>query len=184
MWELMDADGKKISAQANSFQTMGVLMERFQVFQASPHEAGFTVGPGSRRLVSMNLGMGTRQPGAGCRLPNPPRPPDHDNKSRNIVVGLPADSSPAAAGDSAALRVEQGRAAQREMFLRRKAKLQGTVSVTVSLDGAFLDDGAFIGPDNSGFFSKVVAQHDARRGLYTKLLTTAWERRLKRRSTN
>lgn len=40
--------------------------------------------------------------------------------------------------------------------------LKGCAGVTVIADGIFFDDGTFIGPDTSGFFTEVKSQMDAR----------------------
>lgn len=41
--------------------------------------------------------------------------------------------------------------------------------ITVSLDGAFFDDGTFVGPDTTQFFTQVEALRNARRDLYSEL---------------
>jgi len=63
-------------------------------------------------------------------------------------------------------------------LLNRNTKELGTkmirdfdhiAGITVSLDGAFFDDGTFVGPDETQFFSKVKAQMDARYELYRRV---------------
>jgi hypothetical protein len=51
------------------------------------------------------------------------------------------------------------------MLQRVRAELSQYTNITVTLDGAFLDDGQFVGQDSTGFFDKVVAQRNAKRDL-------------------
>jgi hypothetical protein len=57
----------------------------------------------------------------------------------------------------------------KELANRVIEDLNQLVSITVYLDGAFFDDGTFVGPDESQFFSKVKAQVDARHDLYEQI---------------
>lgn len=50
-----------------------------------------------------------------------------------------------------------------------KAELAQYINFTVTLDGAFFDDGTFVGLDNTGFFAKVEAKRNAKRDLILEL---------------
>jgi hypothetical protein len=50
-----------------------------------------------------------------------------------------------------------------------RTELAQYTSITVSLDGVFFEDGAYVGDDNGGFFSKVEAIRNAKRDLYAEL---------------
>jgi hypothetical protein len=50
-----------------------------------------------------------------------------------------------------------------------KQELAAYTGVTVTLDGVFFDDGAFVGPDSTGYFLKVKELRDARRDLYLEV---------------
>jgi hypothetical protein len=41
--------------------------------------------------------------------------------------------------------------------------------ISVSIDGAFFDDGTFVGPDTSNFFAQIKAVIDARRDLLNEI---------------
>lgn len=51
------------------------------------------------------------------------------------------------------------------------AKLEGFKSITVIADGIFFDDGTFIGPDTTNFFTEVKSQMDARHDLLREIQT-------------
>jgi hypothetical protein len=50
-----------------------------------------------------------------------------------------------------------------------REELAAYTGMTVTLDGAFFDDGAFVGPDSTGYFLRVKEARDARRDLYLEL---------------
>ena len=45
------------------------------------------------------------------------------------------------------------------------AEMQSCISMTVSIDGAFFEDGTFVGPDSSNLFARVQGNVDAKRDL-------------------
>jgi hypothetical protein len=60
--------------------------------------------------------------------------------------------------------------AGRDMLLKRIDRdLSQYSSLTVSLDGAFFEDGTFVGPNSTGFFEKVAALCEAHRDLSTEI---------------
>ncbi len=48
-------------------------------------------------------------------------------------------------------------------------ELKETVSIIVSVDGAFFEDGLYVGPNKTNFFERVHAQYEAKRDLYAKI---------------
>ena len=67
-------------------------------------------------------------------------------------------------------QVKQGKKFDRESFLRRyQAKMEKYTDITVSIDGAFFEDGTFVGPDATGFFDRTKAAIDAKRDLLTEV---------------
>lgn len=50
-----------------------------------------------------------------------------------------------------------------------RSQFSRDLSITVTLDGAFFEDGTFIGPDTSGFFAKVEAIRNAKRDLFQEI---------------
>jgi len=70
-------------------------------------------------------------------------------------------------------RIEQMQEAAQSMpsFLDNVVvpELREYVEIRVSVDGAFFDDGTFVGPDTTHFFSKVQASVDAKRDLLEEM---------------
>jgi hypothetical protein len=56
-----------------------------------------------------------------------------------------------------------------DIFQRYVRELAKYTDVTVSIDGAFFEDGTFVGEDRSGFFGQIKAQADAKRDLLHEL---------------
>lgn len=52
---------------------------------------------------------------------------------------------------------------------RARSALLKVTNITVSLDGAFFDDGQFVGPNTSHYFERIKAEVDAKRDLLTKI---------------
>ncbi len=68
-------------------------------------------------------------------------------------------------------KVKQGGTLDNNEILRRSSlQLAQYTDLTVSIDGAFFDDGTFVGDDESGFFAQVKAEVDARRDLLNELM--------------
>jgi hypothetical protein len=71
---------------------------------------------------------------------------------------------------------EEEEKAQRKLITEGvKHTLRGASKMTVSLDGAFFEDGSFVGPDSTGFFEATKAQVDARHDLAELLVARARE---------
>lgn len=66
-------------------------------------------------------------------------------------------------------RFKQGDFDRTEMLRRYSAELANYTDLTVSIDGAFFDDGTFVGPDAAGFFAQTKAMIDARSDLLNEI---------------
>ena len=60
-----------------------------------------------------------------------------------------------------------------EILERSNLELTKYTDVTVALDGAFFDDGTFVGDDTSGFFGQINSQVQAKRDLLNELAVAA-----------
>jgi len=64
----------------------------------------------------------------------------------------------------------QGKTADQASLLQRFIAQAGQYAeITVSIDGAFFDDGTFVGPDTSNFFAHTKAAIDAKRDLLNEI---------------
>jgi hypothetical protein len=52
---------------------------------------------------------------------------------------------------------------------KTRRQLARDLSITVTLDGAFFEDGTFVGPDETGFFAKVEAIRNAKKDLFQEI---------------
>lgn len=69
-----------------------------------------------------------------------------------------------------AAQIKQGkRFDQRELLRRYVSELAKYAEITVSIDGAFFDDGTFVGPDSTGFFAQTKAMIDAKSDLLNEI---------------
>lgn len=64
---------------------------------------------------------------------------------------------------------KKGNINQKELLRRYSAELARYTDVTVTIDGAFFDDGTFVGPDTTGFFAQTEALIGARKDLLDEL---------------
>jgi hypothetical protein len=66
--------------------------------------------------------------------------------------------------------LKQGKRFDRSTLLQRfSAQAAQFTEITVSIDAAFFDDGAFVGPDTSNFFAQTKAVIDAKRDFLSEL---------------
>lgn len=63
----------------------------------------------------------------------------------------------------------QGKPVDHTSLLQRFAQAAEYAEITVSIDGAFFDDGVFVGPDTSNFFAQTKAAIDARHDLLSEI---------------
>ena len=67
-------------------------------------------------------------------------------------------------------KIKQGAKPDKSELLHRfSSELAKYTDVTVSIDGAFFEDGTFVGDDTSGFFVQIEAQINAKRDLLNEL---------------
>jgi len=59
---------------------------------------------------------------------------------------------------------------QTDLVTRAGNELEHTVSVTVSIDGAFFEDGTFVGPNTTSFFERTSTKLDARNNMLEEIL--------------
>lgn len=64
---------------------------------------------------------------------------------------------------------KQGKFDGKALLLRFSAELEKYTDLTVSIDGAFFDDGTFVGPDTAGFFAQTSAMIDANNDLLNEI---------------
>lgn len=150
-WELVDANGKIITHE-RIYKEPTLLMEnRTTQDQRSIDTGGDSIKPGASRFISLvpmltdtRLGQGSI--GGGFFGP---MNADEIDSVRHAVQNR----------DTTVItnKLTEG--------------MEGIIRVTVSIDGAFFEDGTFVGTDKSGFFSKTKAHLDARYDLYTDVLT-------------
>ena len=145
-WNLVDASGRTVYHQ-RSFKDPLFLME-YRKTQGRNLE-GHSIGPESERLISLV-----------------PLLTDISHREEGIGGGF---FEGATSTDVGSIKRSLQKRNTRELANRLIEDLNQLVSVTVYLDGAFFDDGTFVGPDESQFFSKVKAQVDARHDLYEQI---------------
>jgi hypothetical protein len=144
-WELIDADGRSTSHQ-RSYKEPLSLMENWNQDQ---HFEGESIAPGSSRLISLiPFITDTRGPGGSIGGGILER-----TEKRDVEVMK---------------RALQERNTQ-ELANKFSNSLDRVVKITVSLDGAFFDNGTFVGPDETQFFSKFEAQITARYDLHNRI---------------
>ena len=80
-------------------------------------------------------------------------------------AGSMTGGTPAGGGDPGVLRrtVQGGNSKEIRDYLQTKLR-QGR-SITISVDGAFFDDGTFVGPNSTGFYEQIQAQIKAKHDL-------------------
>jgi hypothetical protein len=67
-------------------------------------------------------------------------------------------------------QIKQGKRFNKQESLRRHvSELAKYSEITVSIDGAFFDDGTFVGPDTTGFFAQTKAMIDAKSDLLNEM---------------
>lgn len=145
-WTLVDANGKTQSHE-RSYKDPNLLMA-YRKMQGLTSE-GYSIGPESTHLISLVPFVSDVH---------------HPQES---IGGTWFDQANTTDIDSVKRALQDHNT--KELATRLMDSFGHIVSITVSLDGAFFDDGSFAGPDESQFFSKVKAQLDARYDLYRKV---------------
>lgn len=90
----------------------------------------------------------------------------HLVRPNSAWVGVPSHITVSQASDSDDNDNAVGTTPELTKYLSDLNKeLSQLAGITISLDGAFFDDGTFVGPDNTGFFAKVKSLLDAKRDI-------------------
>ncbi len=143
-WELTRPDGR-VAAKTMNYVTPWAFTG-----QTKPAARGHIIAPNSARFVSLVI----------------------DSEAGNRELSFDGDDN--LTGVSLFKETNQLRQAQRERAQASQleilnADLARSKGLKVSLDGAFFDDGTFVGPDTTGFFAKVKALRDARHDLLRQI---------------
>jgi hypothetical protein len=149
-WELTKADGRVATKSMNY-----VTPWAFAGLEKSARQ-GHIIAPNSAHFVSLVIDSGT-----GSQSVN------FDDVSNATGVSLFKDNDP--------FRQSQRARAQTAQLDKLNTELARSTAIKVSLDGAFFDDGTFVGPDTSGFFDKVKALRDAKQDLLRQIENSAKE---------
>ncbi|MCI0490093.1 MAG: hypothetical protein L0229_26165 [Blastocatellia bacterium] len=167
-WEFERSDGRIIFHQ-RAF-TVSMPFDTSPVSQNSNYirKARLVIEPDSAEFFSLissplerrglNIGAGAIGTGSGSIGSNSARRQD-----------LEALRDSARRRDFEALQSHSRRATVNEL----NALLENSISVTVAIDGAFFEDGGFVGPDTTDFFAEMKAKQDARRDLLVEIERTA-----------
>jgi hypothetical protein len=143
-WEMTYLNGRTIHYDQDFSSPMLLMEGRGDVGHiVSP---GFVIKPGEVRFFSM--------------VP----PSEKDRQSPVGGYGGYADSP------SGSIQKADQERHRREAINSLAKAMKDVISVTVSVDGAFFDDGAFVGPNHTRFFEKFKARYDAKRDLYNEVL--------------
>ena len=138
-WELVRTDGRTIT-NFTAYAQPGVLMGNVSA-GSTQAEAGHIIKPDSMRLFSWDS----------------PLDPGHDS-SIGVRAGGSANPPPNEIG-------VKSKEAASKVLSELKSQLTQATSITVSIDGAFFEDGTFVGANSSGYFEQIKAQVDARMDL-------------------
>ena len=142
-WEMMRADGTVSVRQAGGIN-MGALMDTWPPGAENPAQAGgFAVKPNTITFVS---------PAASLS----------ENDS-SMTAGYMTNQLDRATVDQIRQQAAGDRLASLISAIR--VDLQQYTSITVSVDGVVFEDGAFVGPDTTGFFASIEAYLNAKRDL-------------------
>jgi hypothetical protein len=110
------------------------------------YRVNIPTAPGQRHVIS---------PGS-LRLFSPNAPIDPEGKS---ALGSVSAISPKEDLDYSIRPIDRARSA-----------VPRVTDITVSLDGAFFDDGQFVGPNTSHYFERIKAETDAKRDLLAQMV--------------
>ena len=145
-WNLVDINGKTVSHE-RSYKDPSLLMGTRR--PTGPNSESNSIKPESSRLISLVPTLTDTRSAEGS------------------IGGLVLERVEPAENES----VKRALMERNTDYLANKLanNLEQVVSVTVSLDGAFFDDGTFVGPDETQFFSKVKAQLDAKYDLHNRI---------------
>jgi hypothetical protein len=143
-WELVRTDGRVVTAFSSYIQPGLLMGEGVPSDKVNSDNVGRRIRRNSLIFASWDTSIGQATSGGGAGT----LPPDTDvNQIRESL---------------------QNR--NEEALINSVSKqLQQATSITVSIDGAFFEDGTFIGPDSSGFFDQVRAQVEAKEDIISDI---------------
>lgn len=147
-WECRKGDGTVIYKDS-SFSAAWVLMSSGAEQEQAITQADTIIKPDSTWFLSLNSDP--------LPLYHPPTGPEDFNKGHGVSSREPGQVVVQGSEKIAALR-------------RSNAKeLAQYTDITIILDGAFFDDGSFVGQDSTGFFDAVKAEVDANRDVLREI---------------
>ena len=145
-WELDGPEGRIISYQPSYANPRVFFDEDVDKSDNLTGKEGNIIKPKATRLFSMAKFIGGQLGG-------------------NIgALAAPLDETEASEAQQKAQNGVRSSAMQ-----RIHATLKRGTNLTVSIDGAFFEDGTFVGPDTTGFFADFKAQTDARRDILVEI---------------
>lgn len=155
-WELIRPDGTK-TAQVSSNANPRALMDGGEPgTEEVSRTMGAAIKPGSYRFITCQFSMSVE---GNCGI-------------SAIAVG--------AVDEAGAKELEQAaRENNVNVMLKHVAlEMEGYASITISIDGAFFEDGTFVGANTTQYYETMVAQIEAKRDLLKEILTAYHQNRL------
>ena len=146
-WEMVRADGTVVTREMGGSNPRALMDGGAPGLEYLSTTSGYAIRPGSTRFVSPVMALDEDQTG-----------------NLGAYAGGSSDQND----------IPQLQQAMRDknlapMFDTIARELYGYKSMTVSVDGAFFEDGTFVGPDNTHFFTQVKAEIDAKRDLLNEI---------------
>jgi hypothetical protein len=145
-WEMVRQDGTLVNREAGGANPGALMDGGPDAAQQVSRTAGYAIPSNSRRLVSTGFSLGEGQGMVGSHAGGSSNPDD-----------LPRLLEAVRRKDVAAV------------INITNSELESYKSITVSIDGAFFEDGSYVGPDTTDFFAKLQAILDAKRDLLQEI---------------
>lgn len=146
-WELIRADGKVLT-HISSYATPEILMGYNMPDDTSAKTKTHILKSGAIRYFTWNTSVGS-----------------DFNDSIGIISG--GSQNPNNANEVKRAGRERDKAA---LLNQLNNELTQATNLTVSIDGAFMDDGTFVGPNTTNFFEQIKAQVDAHHDLLNSVV--------------
>ncbi|HXU40633.1 MAG TPA: hypothetical protein VN937_30020 [Blastocatellia bacterium] len=147
-WEMIKADGTIVTRQAGGSNPDALMDGGTRGSEHLSTSRGYAIRTKSKRFVSLGFSLGE----------------DEDDGSIGAVAGGSENQNAVAQLQEAARDKDLS-----SMLDATNAELRGYESITVSIDGVFLEDGTFVGPDTTQFFARIEAVVDAKRDLLEEI---------------
>jgi len=146
-WTLTRPDGRVLT-NTQGFVNLNGLK------RVTPEDLGSEVGPSDESVFDPGAVM-LCSPAGNQKLGK-----DDNDSSTSIVIST--SSKPEAGNEATQVRPEVSRASHMTELSEQLSQLS---NITVSLDGALFDDGVYVGPDSTHFFSLLRSRWKARADL-------------------